>query len=76
MPPQRNSIQNLSRLTLKTKELHGSGGKHSLVLHQPKKLGMNRIKKLLQFLKALTVKLSIFKNKRTSHPEIVINVYR
>ena len=30
--------------------------------------------KFLQFLK--TVKLSIFKNKRTSHPEILIKVYR
>ena len=29
-----------------------------------------------QFLKALTVKLSIFKNERTSHPELLINVHR
>ena len=29
------------------------------------------VKKFGQFLKALTVKLSIFKNKRTSHPEIL-----
>ena len=29
-----------------------------------------------QFLKALTVKLSVFKNKRTSHPENLIKVYR
>ena len=33
-------------------------------------------KKFRQFLKALTVKLSIFKNKTTSHPEIVTKVYR
>ena len=35
-----------------------------------------QLKKFRPFLKALTVKLSIFKNKRTSHPEILINVYR
>ena len=29
-----------------------------------------------QFFKALTVKSSIFKNKRTSHPEISKKVYR
>ena len=34
------------------------------------------VKKFRQFLKALTVKLSIFNNKRTSHPEILRKVYR
>ena len=34
------------------------------------------VQKFRQFLKALTVKLSIFKNKTTSHPEILIKVYR
>ena len=34
------------------------------------------VKKIRQFLKALTVKLSIFKNKTTSRPEILIKVYR
>ena len=33
-------------------------------------------KKFGQFLKALTVKLSIFKNKRTSHPEILTKIYK
>ena len=34
------------------------------------------IKKFGQFLKALTVKLSIFKNKRTSHLEILTKIYK
>ena len=33
------------------------------------------VKKFHQFSKALIVKLSIFKNKRTFHPEILIKVY-
>ena len=33
------------------------------------------VRKFYQFLKALTMKLSIFRNKRTSHPEILIKVY-
>ena len=32
------------------------------------------LKKNRQYLKALTMKLSIFKNKRTSHPEISMKV--
>ena len=46
MLPQSNSVQNLSHLTVKTKELRGVGGKHPLplVLHQPKTPGMNRVK--------------------------------
>ena len=34
------------------------------------------LKKFRQFLKALTVKLSIFTNRRTSHPETLIKVYK
>ena len=37
---------------------------------------IQRLKKFGQFLKALTMKLSTFKNKRTSHPEILIKVFR
>ena len=41
---QSNSVQNLSSLTLKTKELLRGGGKHlPPVLHQPKKSGANRV---------------------------------
>ena len=35
-----------------------------------------KVKKFRQFLKALTVKLSIFNNKTISHREILIKVYR
>ena len=34
------------------------------------------LKNLVNFLKALTVKLSIFTNKRTSHSEILIQSYK
>ena len=34
------------------------------------------VKKFHQFLKALTIKLSIFNNKMTSRPVILIKVYR
>ena len=34
------------------------------------------VKKFGQFLKSLTMKLSIFKNKRTSHSEILIKLFR
>ena len=38
-------------------------------------LTVKKIKKFGQFLKILTMKSSIFKNERTSHPEILIQVY-
>ena len=37
---------------------------------------ISRLKKFGQFLRALTVNFSIFKNKKTSHLEILIKVYR
>ena len=48
----------------------------SLTIAKSHKLKKFTVKKFRQFLKALTVKLSIFKNKRTSHPEILLKIYR
>ena len=43
----------------------------SLTIGEIQRLKKFTVKKLLQFLKVLTAKLSIFKNKRTSHQEIL-----
>ena len=56
---QSNSVQNLSSLTLKTKQLW-RGGKHPPppVLHQPKKPGADRVKFQLIFLEKTDGELS------------------
>ena len=48
----------------------------SLTITKIQRLKSSPSKKFRQFLKTLTVKLSIFKNKSTSHSEILIKIYR
>ena len=48
----------------------------SLTVAKIQRLKNFTIKRFRQFLKALTLKLSIVKNKRTSQPEVLIKVYK
>ena len=74
----RNAFKVVVRAEILPRDFRQTLGKYylPLTIAKFKVLKNFTVKKFSQFLKALTVKLSIFKNKTTSHPEILIKVYR
>ena len=67
------SIKVAVRAEILPKEFLQTLGSYYLSLTTGK---IQSLEKFRQFLKAFTVKLSVFKNKRTSHPDILIKVYK